>query len=661
MATSFNLGGLLGVGDGLGDLLTPEQQRAIQQRGLLSAAAALLQASGPSPTRVGLGQALGSALLAGQTGAEQAQQSALTQMLTRQKVEEARRGQELQRRIGQLLAPQAAAAPVSGEITPEEALAATGMAAGPTVERAALIGQERPPAPAMNANEIRARQYRQIADIYAASGKSEDAKRFMDIAESLAPERRDLRTITVDGKTQVVDFSKIAPGTVFGTGRDIRPITVDGKTQFVDMSTVAPGTVLGTGRDIRPITVDGKTQFVDMSTVAPGTVLGTGRDIRPITVDGKTQFVDMSTVTPGTVLGTGRDLRTITVDGKTQVVDFSTVEPGTTFGTGRDLRLVTVDGKTQVVDLGAVAPGTTFGTGRDIRPVDVGGRIQFVDFGSVAPGTTLGKTLAPQVVGGAESGYFVVGGGGGGAAPRPAAGAPAPARPPAAAGAPVAPAPAGAAPAAAPAAVAPAPAAAPALPAGVVPLIPGTGKGFEKEKDLRSEFEKAAKPFTELAQAFQKIETAAKNPSGAGDISLVYGFMKVLDPGSVVREGEFATAANAGGVPDTVRSLYNRAIQGQRLSERVREDFLSQARNLIESQRVLSNDLVTRFQGLARQYDLNPDRVTADPFRRIKTPEEIMRESAERRGGQQQPAAQPAPAVPTSRGGFFERFNLIPR
>ena len=69
MATSFNLGGLLGINDGLGDLLTPEQQRAVQQRGLLSAAAALLQASGPSPTRVGLGQALGSALLAGQTGA----------------------------------------------------------------------------------------------------------------------------------------------------------------------------------------------------------------------------------------------------------------------------------------------------------------------------------------------------------------------------------------------------------------------------------------------------------------------------------------------------------------------------------------------------------------------------------------------------------------
>jgi hypothetical protein len=132
MATSFNLGGLLGVGDGLGDLLTPEQQRAVQQRGLLSAAAALLQAGGQSPTRIGLGQALGSALLAGQTGAEQAQQSALTQMLTRQKVEEARRENAANRafQLGlERLRPSAMAAPAAP--TGEQQLAEFGIPVEP--------------------------------------------------------------------------------------------------------------------------------------------------------------------------------------------------------------------------------------------------------------------------------------------------------------------------------------------------------------------------------------------------------------------------------------------------------------------------------------------------------------------------------------------------
>lgn len=145
MATSFNLGGLLGLGGNeFDDLLSPEQRSAIQQRGLLSAAAALLQAGGPSPRRISLGQALGSALEAGQTGAQAAQQSALTQMLTRQKLEEARQeaaaNQSFRSALEGMRGGGAAAA-----MTPEQALAAPGLPAGPTVERAEMIGQ---PAPA---------------------------------------------------------------------------------------------------------------------------------------------------------------------------------------------------------------------------------------------------------------------------------------------------------------------------------------------------------------------------------------------------------------------------------------------------------------------------------------------------------------------------------
>jgi hypothetical protein len=146
MATSFDLGGLLGSafgGDEYGDLLTPAQQSAIQQRALLSAASALLQAGAPSTTRTSLGQALGAALTAGQTGAEKAQQSALTGMLTRQKLEEARREQERDQQFRNALLGMSAV--TSPALTEEQALALPGMAAGPTVERAALVGQ---PAPA---------------------------------------------------------------------------------------------------------------------------------------------------------------------------------------------------------------------------------------------------------------------------------------------------------------------------------------------------------------------------------------------------------------------------------------------------------------------------------------------------------------------------------
>jgi hypothetical protein len=151
MATSFDFGGLLGgaFGGGLSaldDLLTPEQRAAIQQQAGLSAAAALLQAAGPSTTRTSLGQALGSAFTAGQAGMQKGTESALAQMLTRQKLDEAKREREATEGFRQTLKSLMPGASAGQPMTPEQALAVPGMRVGPTPERAALIGQVPPAA-----------------------------------------------------------------------------------------------------------------------------------------------------------------------------------------------------------------------------------------------------------------------------------------------------------------------------------------------------------------------------------------------------------------------------------------------------------------------------------------------------------------------------------
>jgi len=199
-----------------------------------------------------------------------------------------------------------------------------------------------------------------------------------------------------------------------------------------------------------------------------------------------------------------------------------------------------------------------------------------------------------------------------------------------------------------------APAAGAAAPTGPQPIIPGTGKGFANEKDLRTEFTTQMKPYVELAQAFRKVEAAALNPSAAGDISLVYGYMKILDPGSTVMQGEQATAQNAGGVPDRIRATYNKALTGESLADNVRLDFYSQARNLIESQRQMAADVGDRYRQYADAYKLDSNQIVFDPFKRIKTPAEIAADAAKA------PAKAPAPA-PASSGSWFNRFNLIPR
>ena len=131
-----------------------------------------------------------------------------------------------------------------------------------------------------------------------------------------------------------------------------------------------------------------------------------------------------------------------------------------------------------------------------------------------------------------------------------------------------------------------------------------------------------------MSQAFSKVEAAALNPSAAGDISLVYGYMKILDPGSTVMQGEQATAANAGSVPDRVKAMYNKALTGQTLAPEVRQDFYAQSQNLIQSQRQMQQDIAGRYTSIATENNLNPNQVIFDPFQRIRTPAQIAADAA---------------------------------
>ena len=207
------LGSLFG-GNELEDLMTPQQRAAINQRGLLAAAAALLQAGGPSTRRVSLGQALGSALEAGQTGAERAQQSALTQMLTRQKLEEARQEVESARDFRAMFGVMGAAGGTGGAggpqtITPAQALLVSGMPAGPTVQRASLIGQAVPEGAATASasnlmNMLTPEQRAIISRMKPTQGMQELMK-----ISSLAAEFGPRQTVVRGGKPVVIRTNKL--------------------------------------------------------------------------------------------------------------------------------------------------------------------------------------------------------------------------------------------------------------------------------------------------------------------------------------------------------------------------------------------------------------------------------------------------------------------
>ena len=107
----------------------------------------------------------------------------------------------------------------------------------------------------------------------------------------------------------------------------------------------------------------------------------------------------------------------------------------------------------------------------------------------------------------------------------------------------------------------------------------GKAVGFENETKLRKEYDKSSEDFKEAKLGFEKVQNAAAaDPSGPNDLALIFGYMKVLDPGSVVREGEFANAENTAGIPGRVRNAYNKVREGQRLNAEQRANFIKSAR-----------------------------------------------------------------------------------
>ena len=137
------------------------------------------------------------------------------------------------------------------------------------------------------------------------------------------------------------------------------------------------------------------------------------------------------------------------------------------------------------------------------------------------------------------------------------------------------------------------------------------GQDLKNADNLRKEFigQPIVKNFQDVQQSYAKIQQLSKAPSAAGDISMIFAYMKMLDPGSVVREGEQATAQNAAGIPDQVRNAYNRLLNGQRLTPRQRADFINQARSIYNSHQSLVSRLEQDYKGLAQQYGTNPQLV----------------------------------------------------
>jgi hypothetical protein len=126
---------------------------------------------------------------------------------------------------------------------------------------------------------------------------------------------------------------------------------------------------------------------------------------------------------------------------------------------------------------------------------------------------------------------------------------------------------------------------------------------LKNEQLIRKEFTTANKEFSDIQDGFSRFSEGATSDSAAGDIALVYGFMKMNDPTSTVREGEYATAENAAGVPERVKQMWNKLQDGQRLTPSMRQDFVKTGRKLYGGQHKVYQNSLKTYRGIASQYD----------------------------------------------------------
>lgn len=141
--------------------------------------------------------------------------------------------------------------------------------------------------------------------------------------------------------------------------------------------------------------------------------------------------------------------------------------------------------------------------------------------------------------------------------------------------------------------------------AGIIPAE----KRPEAEAKFRKEYSDQTKGYQEVKSAYGRIQTVAepKTPDeeGPADLALIFNYMKMLDPGSVVREGEFATAQNATGVPDRVRNIWNNLQTGGRLNPGQRKAFKGQAEKLYKTAAEQEKVVRSGIDRISKGYGLN--------------------------------------------------------
>lgn len=127
---------------------------------------------------------------------------------------------------------------------------------------------------------------------------------------------------------------------------------------------------------------------------------------------------------------------------------------------------------------------------------------------------------------------------------------------------------------------------------------------FDRSKKLRDEYTKRSGDFLKISDSYDRIVASADKPDAAGDLALIFNYMKVLDPGSTVRESEFATAQSAAGYPEIIGNALERIRSGKRLGTEQRFEFVNRAKKLYDKSKERNDKDKSSILDIGKRYGL---------------------------------------------------------
>jgi hypothetical protein len=133
-------------------------------------------------------------------------------------------------------------------------------------------------------------------------------------------------------------------------------------------------------------------------------------------------------------------------------------------------------------------------------------------------------------------------------------------------------------------------------------------KAVKMASELRKEYQNNAvtKTSRDVKTQWAKVKEVMDNPSAAGDMAAIFMFMKTLDPGSTVREGEYKSAAEATSALGRVQTSLLQAKSGDKLNPAQRADFRKVMEKFYRAQMKEQDRVNKQYSDLAGRAGINP-------------------------------------------------------